>query len=501
MGEFLALLRRANGFTQQEVADKLNISNRTLSSWETDRTTPDILLLPAIADLYGVTVDELLRCEKEPEQVVEKEPEPQPSEFEENYDVFNRRRNKLTALNILCALIVLTGCITMLFSRAPLWVDVLLIFIGVILNIVIITLIFKQERLAKLNVDGDNKAYELTLRHKTSLSLIINSLIYFAEIAIILISYCNTGAYSDEVLGRVLEYYETYTAVTVSICAAMGIVLLLTGVLNNVLYVTCLGDAEQKNTLKSNTKLFKKICLFGIIPVALYFITFVVFTHIHIAKPQEPYFTANGVEEVYENFQTLEVYTPYANYDADNDNLTIIPKGKYFLNFQSEKYIEGFRSITNDLRDFVRYYDLGNGFYANYHYSGGELYSASIYYLKNGIEIDNIDPLTTDLSDCFFYYSDASAKIVHFTSGDSVKLFAGSVKYFFEREHTLYGYLYNLYEELTLTRDGDIYTYQLTEYYDYSPLFTYIFVGATAATVLVCGGIFLIKRKKQNYEF
>ena len=69
MGEFLALLRKTNGFTQQDVADKLNISNRTLSSWETDRTTPDILLLPSIADLYGVTVDELLRCERQPEQI------------------------------------------------------------------------------------------------------------------------------------------------------------------------------------------------------------------------------------------------------------------------------------------------------------------------------------------------------------------------------------------------------------------------------------------------
>lgn len=498
MGEFLALLRRANGFTQQEVADKLNISNRTLSSWETDRTTPDILLLPAIADLYGVTVDELLRCEKEPEQVVEKEPEPQPSEFEENYDVFNRRRNKLTALNILCALIVLTGCITMLFSRAPLWVDVLLIFIGVILNIVIITLIFKQERLAKLNVDGDNKAYELTLRHKTSLSLIINSLIYFAEIAIILISYCNTGAYSDEVLGRVLEYYETYTAITVSICAAMGIVLLLTGVLNNVLYVNCLGDAEQKNTLKSNTKLFKKICLFGIIPVALCFITFVVFTHIHIAKPQEPYFTANSVEEVYENFQTLKIGNPITYYDDDSGKLTVIPKGEYFLNFQSDTYIEGFYNIGGGNTLFKRFYDLDNNFYGVFHKDAFGNESVNIYYLKNGISVDEIDP-ETDFSNYFRYYN--GTKIIRFTAPDGKELFAARVNYRYNLSGVYYGYLYNLYEELTLTRDGDIYTYQLTEYYDYSPLFTYIFVGATAATVLVCGGIFLIKRKKQNYEF
>ena len=64
IGEFLATLRRANGFTQQEVADRLGISNRTLSAWERGTAMPDILLLPALADLYGVTTDEILRGER-----------------------------------------------------------------------------------------------------------------------------------------------------------------------------------------------------------------------------------------------------------------------------------------------------------------------------------------------------------------------------------------------------------------------------------------------------
>lgn len=64
IGQFLAVLRRANGYTQQEVADKLGISNRTLSGWERGAALPDILLLPALAELYGVTVDEILRGER-----------------------------------------------------------------------------------------------------------------------------------------------------------------------------------------------------------------------------------------------------------------------------------------------------------------------------------------------------------------------------------------------------------------------------------------------------
>lgn len=52
IGQFLATLRKANGYTQEEVAERLNVSNRTLSSWETDRTVPDVLvfLLTGIID-------------------------------------------------------------------------------------------------------------------------------------------------------------------------------------------------------------------------------------------------------------------------------------------------------------------------------------------------------------------------------------------------------------------------------------------------------------------
>lgn len=64
IGEFLAGLRAGKGLTQREVAEKLCISDRTLSSWETDKRYPDILLLPALAELYGVTTDEILRGER-----------------------------------------------------------------------------------------------------------------------------------------------------------------------------------------------------------------------------------------------------------------------------------------------------------------------------------------------------------------------------------------------------------------------------------------------------
>ena len=64
IGAFLSALRKANGMTQQEVADKLNVSNKTVSKWERDEGYPEIMILPAIAELYSVSVDEILRGER-----------------------------------------------------------------------------------------------------------------------------------------------------------------------------------------------------------------------------------------------------------------------------------------------------------------------------------------------------------------------------------------------------------------------------------------------------
>ncbi|MCD7944121.1 MAG: helix-turn-helix domain-containing protein [Clostridia bacterium] len=67
MGDFLAAMRKSKGYTQQEVADRLMISNKTVSSWERGASCPDISMLPAIAELYGVTCDEIIAGERKRE--------------------------------------------------------------------------------------------------------------------------------------------------------------------------------------------------------------------------------------------------------------------------------------------------------------------------------------------------------------------------------------------------------------------------------------------------
>lgn len=64
IGKFLSALRKANGYTQQQVAQMLGVSNKTISKWECDDGYPEITMLSTIAKLYNVSVDEILRGER-----------------------------------------------------------------------------------------------------------------------------------------------------------------------------------------------------------------------------------------------------------------------------------------------------------------------------------------------------------------------------------------------------------------------------------------------------
>lgn len=67
LGSFLAVLRKAKGMTQKQLAEQVGVSDKTVSHWERDESAPDISVLPVLADIFGVTVDELLRGERQPQ--------------------------------------------------------------------------------------------------------------------------------------------------------------------------------------------------------------------------------------------------------------------------------------------------------------------------------------------------------------------------------------------------------------------------------------------------
>ena len=60
IAEKIKQLRKDNNMTQEDLAEKLNVSRQTISKWETDTAVPDAFNIVAISKLFNITTDELL---------------------------------------------------------------------------------------------------------------------------------------------------------------------------------------------------------------------------------------------------------------------------------------------------------------------------------------------------------------------------------------------------------------------------------------------------------
>lgn len=63
IGENIARLRKAKGWTQAELGEMLGVSNQAVSKWEAGMTMPDIMLLPALAEAFECSIDALFSME------------------------------------------------------------------------------------------------------------------------------------------------------------------------------------------------------------------------------------------------------------------------------------------------------------------------------------------------------------------------------------------------------------------------------------------------------
>ena len=71
LGTFIAVLRKAKGLTQKQLAEMLNVSDKAISRWERDECAPDLSVIPVLADIFDITADELLRGQrKQPQEPV-----------------------------------------------------------------------------------------------------------------------------------------------------------------------------------------------------------------------------------------------------------------------------------------------------------------------------------------------------------------------------------------------------------------------------------------------
>lgn len=68
LGMMIASLRKEQGMTQLELAEKMNVTDKAVSKWERDLSCPEVSSLPRLAEVFGITVDELMQVKTESKQ-------------------------------------------------------------------------------------------------------------------------------------------------------------------------------------------------------------------------------------------------------------------------------------------------------------------------------------------------------------------------------------------------------------------------------------------------
>lgn len=179
IGDFLSALRKAQGYTQQAVAERLNLSNKTISKWESGGGLPDITVLPALAELYGVTVDEILAGQR-----LDRDPSPTAQAHCREAELYLLRRSGLV-MNLCCLpaaalavweiLMVLYQIVLLLFykesTRSGSALFLPLELIAVLL--VVVGLLLQRYHLATVKAMGIGEAWQTEWRHSLQKSLFL----------------------------------------------------------------------------------------------------------------------------------------------------------------------------------------------------------------------------------------------------------------------------------------------------------------------------------------
>lgn len=63
LGNRIALYRKQNNYTQEGLANKLNVSSQAISKWENDLSTPDLSLIIELSNIFNISLDKLIKGE------------------------------------------------------------------------------------------------------------------------------------------------------------------------------------------------------------------------------------------------------------------------------------------------------------------------------------------------------------------------------------------------------------------------------------------------------
>lgn len=179
IGEFIAALRKSKGFTQQEVAEKLHISNKTVSKWERGDGYPEISLIPAIAELFEVSIDEIFQGKRLPKNEIDSRKNViQVEKQVEN--LINRSLIKFKNNSFLSLAIIFVGFILLFAIAYSFYRPVLAVSVTSVL--VVVAIIF--EFIAANNTIGSLKTTSIFRENDARISIVYSTLYKYGVVVI-----------------------------------------------------------------------------------------------------------------------------------------------------------------------------------------------------------------------------------------------------------------------------------------------------------------------------
>lgn len=393
IGEFLANLRKSKGFTQEEVAKQLHISNKTLSSWEKGRTTPDICMLPALAEIYGVAIDEIVRGE-----IQEGRPAEKPSLSEETRVVLTnglltKLKLRQRILFIFCAisiLIALSGLVFLIVAVDSATIGAFFSVVGLCALIALSVAIIGSTQFFLLNL-GDNEKERATasrVQKKTALFFLLPTIVFLAAfITMLVLADNHYFAYivqvsmngSNVTLDRTTFYHSLIASV-----GAVGFAYLLLTIIHYVSAVRkydCCGVKKAK-AINASAAILIILAFVGSFFCFMY--NKKTSTVSSIAPTETPVRPTDGSEPVtFENGEDFLRWAQTIVINEEQGNESLLP-GEYMIDwdracernkhlklyipydceiaryFHNEKYDE----TSYNLEVSVAFLELGHGFYA-----------------------------------------------------------------------------------------------------------------------------------------
>lgn len=150
IGAFLKELRKANGMTQEQLGEKLGVSNKTVSRWETGNYMPPVECLNILSDIYNISINEILAGERVSDkkftEIAEKNIVSTLKELEKENQLFEKRM--IWILAITTALTIMIIILLPMESLKDVIVLILVVAVACIANTLnIVALVAKKEAL------------------------------------------------------------------------------------------------------------------------------------------------------------------------------------------------------------------------------------------------------------------------------------------------------------------------------------------------------------------